>query len=600
MAVRILGISAYYHDAAASLVEDGRIVAAAQQERFSRVKGDASFPHDAIAYCLDEAGVTESQLDHIVFYEDPAAKFERLLVSYQMTAPWSLRSFLRAMPDWLTRKLWLGGEIAHEMGVDIPVRMCDHHLSHAASAFYPSPFDEAAIITVDGVGEWATATWGTGRGNAVELSEEIRYPNSMGLLYSAFTYYCGFKVNLGEYKLMGLAPYGEPVYADTIRDDLVHIGDDGSFILNQDYFDYAGGLKMINSRFCDLFGGPPREPESKLEQRHMDLARSIQEVLTGCILSMCRHVKDKTGMADAVLAGGVALNVVSAGRLMREGIFDRVWIQPAAGDAGGALGAALWMWHDVLGNERTAAASDSMEGALLGPAIDCESDEDDAALGALGAVWKTLDDDELASLIAGEVASGKVVAVARGRSEFGPRALGARSILGDARSPDMQRHMNMKIKFRESFRPFAPVVLAEDAAEWFDGVTDSPYMLVAFDVAEPKRASDLDEGLEGLDKLKAVRSEVPAVTHVDGSSRVQTVDAVRHPFLHDVLTRFKEATGVPVMINTSFNVRSEPIVNTAADAYRTFMATDIDILVVGGRLLKKEDQPVPQGEGGGS
>jgi carbamoyltransferase len=589
--VHILGISAYYHDAAAALLKDGRIVAAAQEERFSRIKGDASFPRRAVDYCLAAAGLHERDLDDVVFYEDPVVKFERLTTTYHRTAPNGLRSFLRAYPKWLTTNLWLEREIQKELGIDKPIAFCDHHLSHAASAFFPSPFERAAILTIDGVGEWSTSTFGAGEGNWIRLEQEIRFPDSVGLLYSAFTYFTGFKINSGEYKLMGLAPYGRPKYADRIRERLVHVNTDGSLQLNQDYFDYLGGLRMTSERFDELFDGPPRAAESRITQREMDIAASIQEVLNDVVMRMARHVHARTGMKDLVMAGGVALNVVSTGLLAREGPFERIWIQPAAGDAGGSLGAALWQWHMQRGEPRAPAVPDAMQGSLLGPSIEPASDADDRALESMGAVWTTLGDDELPKAIAQLIADGKVIGLARGRMEWGPRALGARSILGDARRPEMQSRMNLKIKFRESFRPFAPMVLAEDAGEYFEIEQDSPYMLFAFPVRASHRLEAPDRGLEGIELLKVPRSDIPAVTHVDYSARVQTIDATRSPFMHRVLQEFKRLTGCSVLINTSFNVRGEPIVCSAADAYRCFVATHIDCLVVGNRLLVREDQP---------
>lgn len=587
---RILGISAYYHDSAAALIEDGRVVAAAQEERFTRLKGDSAFPHQAVNFCLESAGIHEKELDYVAFYENPFAKFDRLLTTYHATAPASLPSFLRSLPVWLTKKLWMGREIAEELGVKKQVYFCDHHLSHAASAFYPSPFQEAAILTIDGVGEWSTTTYGIGAGRDIKLLKHIRFPNSVGLLYSAFTYYTGFKINSGEYKLMGLAPYGKPVYADLISEHLIKVEEDGAIALNQSYFDYVGGLTMTNKRFDELFGGPPRQPESLITQKEMDIAASIQLVLNEIVLKMGQHVYRQTGLKNLVLAGGVSLNVVATGLLSREGPFERIWIQPAAGDAGGSLGAALWMWHDVLANPRLVSTPDGMQGAFLGLAIPQESEHDDVVLERLGATWETMSDEKLQETIAESIANGEIVAVARGRAEFGPRALGTRSILADARSPRMQSHLNLKVKFRESFRPFAPMVLQEDATEYFDVRQESPYMLLCYPVVESRRLKVEDRGLFGIDLLKQPRSDVPAVTHVDYSARVQTVDRERNPFIHSVLTRFKEKTGCPVVVNTSFNVRGEPIVNTAEDAFRCFMATEIDCLVVGNRFLRRDEQ----------
>lgn len=597
----VLGISAFYHDSAAAIIRDGKIIAAAQEERFTRKKGDSSFPVHAINYCLTEANVAERELHHVIFYEHPLTHFERLMSVYHLSAPKSLRSYLRAMPSWLTNKLWLDRVIARELGWKKAVVFCDHHLSHASAAFYPSPFQEAAILTIDGVGEWSTTTYGYGKDNHITLIKEIRFPNSVGLLYSAFTYFTGFKINSGEYKLMGLAPYGKTIYADIIREKLIHVDEDGAIQLNQIYFDYVGGLTMTSAAFADLFGGPPREPETEITQREMDIAASIQTVLNDIVLRMARHVKRETGANNLVLAGGVALNVVSTGLLAREKIFEKIWIQPAAGDAGSSLGAALWYWHHVLGNGRQAVYPDAMEGAFFGPDIPPESVRDDKMLTRLGAVWDALPDRTLQRHIAELIADGKVVAIARGRMEWGPRALGARSILGDARSPKMQSHMNLKIKFRESFRPFAPMVLEEDARSYFDISQESPYMLLAFPVLQERRIplSDEQKSLWGIDLLKVPRSEIPAVTHVDYSARVQTIDMLRHPFVHGVISEFKALTGCSVIINTSFNVRGEPIVMTAEDAYRCFMATDIDCLVVGNRLLERsrqENAPLSEGE----
>lgn len=589
----ILGLSAYYHDSAAALLKDGDIVAAAQEERFTRIKGDQNFPREAVAYCLDAAGIDIERVDEVVFYENPLLKFDRLMETYHLSAPKSLKSFLKAFPDWLTTKLWLDREIGHELGTEHRIHCCDHHLSHAASAFYPSPFDAAAIVTIDGVGEWSTTTYGTGEGRTIELAKEMRFPNSLGLLYSAFTYFAGFKINSGEYKLMGLAPYGKPIYVKQIHDHLLQLGDDGSMTLNQTYFDYIGGLTMTNQRFAELFGGAPRKPEAMLTQREMDLAASIQAVLNDAVLRIGRHVRRETGKRHLTLAGGVALNVVATGLLAREKVFEEIWIQPAAGDAGGALGAALWFHHGVLERERPSPnGRDAMKGSFLGPAIETESTADDATLANLGAKWVRLDDATLAERVAELIEAGNVVAVSRGRMEWGPRALGGRSILGDPRSPKMQSHMNLKIKFRESFRPFAPIVLAEDAAEYFDLTQVSPYMLLAFPVAAPRCIDLTDEqkALWGIDLLNVPKSDIPAVTHVDYSARVQTVTADTNPFIHAILSSFKQRTGVSVLINTSFNVRGEPIVNTAEDAYRCFLATEIDYLVIGDRLLARHEQ----------
>jgi carbamoyltransferase len=586
----ILGISAYYHDSAAALVIDGEITAAAQEERFTRIKGDAAFPHAAVDFCLDRAGLTEHDVDHVVFYENPIVKFDRILSTQHLNVPHSLRNVLRTLPSWLTRKLWLRHEIASELGITASVHACDHHLSHAASAFYPSPFAEAAILTLDGVGEWSTATWGTGRGAHIELREQLRFPNSIGLLYSAFTYFTGFKINSGEYKLMGLAPYGVPKYRDLILTKLVHQKDDGSIILNQRYFDYVNGVTMTNRAFDDLFGGPPRQPESPITEREMDIAASVQAVLNELVMKIAAHVRQTSGMRNLTLAGGVALNVVTNGILLRSGLFDSIWIQPASGDAGGAIGAALWLWHAVLDGRRRPVHTDMMQGGFLGPDIAPDSADDDEILRRLGASWIALDDASLHRRIAESMAQGRVVAIARGRMEFGPRALGARSILGDARLPSMQSRMNQKIKFRESFRPFAPVVLAEKARDWFDLDVESPYMLLTAAVTGKRRRDVAAATLRGFDRLSVARSEIPAVTHVDDSARVQTVDATRNPFLHAVLAEFDRLTGCPVAVNTSFNVRGEPIVNTVEDAYRCFMATEIDDLVAGNRFLTREEQ----------
>jgi carbamoyltransferase len=596
----ILGLSAFYHDSAAALVRDGVIVAAAQEERFTRVKHDSGFPARAAGYCLAEAGLGPGDLDAVIFYEKPLVKFERLLETYVAFAPRGFRPFLKAMPSWLRVKLFLPREIDRGLGDAYrgPILFARHHESHAAAAFFPSPFEEAAIITADGVGEWSTTTWGVGRGDRIELKQEVRFPHSLGLLYSAFTYYTGFKINSGEYKLMGLAPYGEPRYADLILDKLIELKDDGSFRLDQRYFGYCDGLRMTNRRFHALFGGPPRAPEAPLTQREMDLAASVQAVTERALLNMARHVHEHTGLHDLCLAGGVALNCVANGRLLREGPFRRLWIQPAAGDAGGALGAALHAWHHHFEGPRAPVEPDAQSGSYLGPAFD---DADVAArLDALGAVHARLDDDELPGRVAELLDAGRVVGFFQGRMEFGPRALGSRSILGDPRDPRTQTVMNLKIKYRESFRPFAPSVLEEHAGEYFDLPVPSPYMLLVAQVAGARRrqASDEEAAFQGLDRLKVVRSDIPAVTHVDGSARVQTVSREIAPRYHAVLEAFRERTGCAVVVNTSFNVRGEPIVCTPEDAYRCFMATQMDALVIENRLCLKPKQPALAGAEG--
>jgi len=594
--VNILGISAFFHDSAAALVRDGRIVAAAQEERFTRKKHDEAFPARAAAWCLAEAGLAAADLDAVVFYEKPLVKFERLLETALAFAPRGFPAFLAAMPRWLQRKLHIPREIDRGLGGDYagPILFTTHHESHAASGFYPSPFDEAAILTLDGVGEWSTATWGTGRGNRIRLEAEMRFPHSPGLLYSAFTLFCGFRVNSGEYKLMGLAPYGDPRFAAAILAEVVDLRPDGSFWLDQSFFDYCAGLRMTSRRFDRLLGGPPRRPEGPLTQREMDVAASIQQVLEEIVLRMGRHVHARTGMKNLCLAGGVALNCVGNGRVLREGPFKNLWIQPAAGDAGGALGAALCVWYGYLNNPRTTDGVHSAQGAsLLGP--EYSNDEAMAALNTLGAVYTKVDGpalyDRVAELLAGE----KVIGWFQGRMEFGPRGLGCRSILGDARDRRMQSQMNLKIKFRESFRPFAPSVLAERVGEVFDVPVgfSSPYMLLVAPVRGERRVAPGpgDEQLRGIDKLRSTRSDVPAITHVDYSARIQTVDAARHGRYHRLLEAFYRRTGSPVLINTSFNVRGEPIVCSPADAYRCFLATDMDVLVLERHILLKERQP---------
>jgi carbamoyltransferase len=590
--MNVLGISAFFHDSAAALVQDGRIVAAAEEERFTRRKHDDRFPERAAAWCLQEAAITVDRLDAVVFYEKPLIKFERLLESALAFAPRGFRSFAAAMPPWLQRKLHLPREIDRGLGGAYtgPILFATHHESHAASAFFPSPFEDAAILTLDGVGEWSTATWGTGHGNRIELREEMRFPHSPGLLYSAFTGYCGFRVNSGEYKLMGLAPYGEPRFVDLILDRIVRLHDDGSFWLDQRFFRYCHGLTMTSPAFHALFGGPPRAAEGPITQREMDIASSIQRVTEEIVLRMARHVHARTGMRNLCMAGGVALNCVANGRLLREGPFERLWIQPAAGDAGGALGAALMHWHGHLGKPRVPEATDAQRGSLLGPVYDDASIV--AALDRMGAVRETLADDALAEAVAMELASGRIVGHFDGRAEFGPRALGNRSILGDPRDPSMQRRMNVAIKFRESFRPFAPAVIEGKQGKWFELDAESPYMLLVAPVAAAHRGdAAAAAAARGLAKLKAVTGDVPAITHVDGSARVQTVSAGRAPRFHAILRAFERRTGCPVLVNTSFNIRGEPIVHDPADAYRCFMLTDMDVLVVGNHLMRKERQP---------
>ena len=591
----ILGISAFYHDSAAALIVDGDIIAAAQEERFTRKKADHGFPQNAVDYCLQEAGLTPDQLDYVGFYDKPVTKFERLLETYLAFTPAGYRSFRKAMPLWLKQKLHLPGELSSGLHDRYTGRyvFTDHHESHAASAFFPSPFEEAAILTLDGVGEWSTSCFGVGRGNKIELIDEIRFPHSLGLLYSAFTYYTGFRVNSGEYKVMGLAPYGKPVFKDKILSHVIDLKEDGSFRMDMSYFNYCQGLTMTSKKFHDLFDGPPQKPESEVTQREMDLAASVQAVTEEIMLRMSRHVHEKTGLKNLVLAGGVALNCVGNGRILREGPFDQLWIQPAAGDAGGALGTALFIWHQLLEKPRDPQGKDSQKGSLLGPAF--SDGEIIRTLSQHGTVYTSCNsDEELCETVADLIAEEKVIGWFQGRMEFGPRALGARSILGDARSQKMQSIMNLKIKFRESFRPFAPLVLQEHVDRYFEmrPCEESPYMLLVAPVKEAIRTelgADYDQAF-GIDKLHYSRSEIPAVTHVDYSARVQTVDEDRNPLLHKLMMRFNEKTGCPVLINTSFNVRSEPIVCTPEDAYRCFMMTDMDVLVLGRQILRKDRQ----------
>ncbi len=592
MSTYILGISAFYHDSAACLVRDGEIVAAAQEERFTRKKHDSEFPHHAVQYCLREAGIGASDLRCIGFYDKPLLTFERLLETHLATAPLGIRLFWKSMVVWIKKKLWIPQIIQEELQCDVPVLFGEHHESHAASAFYPSPFEEAAIMTLDGVGEWTTTSYGHGRGAEIHTLAETRFPHSLGLLYSAFTYFTGFKVNSGEYKLMGLAPYGEPKYVQQILDNVIDLKDDGSFKLNTRYFDYMSGLKMTSSAMDGLFDGPPRQPESPLTQREMDLARSCQVVTEEVMLRIARQVHAETGSKNLCMAGGVALNCVGNGRILREGPFENMWIQPAAGDAGGALGVALALWYRYLNNERSVSESgDAMHASLLGPAFDV--DEIASFMREQGAVGRHLEDGELSVSVAEALAEGKVVGWFQGRMEFGPRALGARSILGDPRSKETQSVMNLKIKFRESFRPFAPSVLREHVHDFFELDADSPYMLQVAPVKQERQIamSEAEEGLFGIEKLNVPRSDLPAVTHVDYSARVQTVRRQDNPRYYDLIEAFYRLTGYPVVVNTSFNVRGEPIVCTPEDAYRCFMRTNMDYLVLGNYVLDKRDQP---------
>ncbi|MGK2960906.1 MAG: carbamoyltransferase family protein [Gemmatimonadaceae bacterium] len=592
MASTILGISAFYHDSAACVVSDGEIIAAAQEERFTRKKGDDAFPSMAVEYCLREAGATTADIDAVVFYDKPLLKFERILETYLSVAPRGFGSFLKAGPLWIKEKLYTDRAIRDALGKFTgKVLYAEHHESHAASAFFPSPFDEAAILTIDGVGEWATASIGRGEGSSIELIRELQWPDSLGLLYSAFTYHAGFKVNSGEYKVMGLAPYGRPVYVDAIRRHLIDLREDGSFRLDQRYFNYLSGLTMTSPAFDEIFGGPPRVPESPLTQREMDLARSIQDVCEEIVLRMVRSAHRETGSRSLCLAGGVALNAVANGRVMRESPFERIWIQPAAGDAGGALGAALLASHRHFGQPRTPKAADAMYGARLGPSY--SDQEIERELLASGAVLEKLGCDEIVSRTAELIAKEHVVGWFQGRMEFGPRALGGRSILADPRSPRMQSLINLKIKFREGFRPFAPSVLEERAAEYFDLDGESPYMLIVAAVREERRLPMPDHrgDLWGIEALNVPRSDVPAVTHLDYSARIQTVSAERDPMYHRLISEFDRIAGCPVLVNTSFNVRGEPIVCTPIDAYRCFMRTHLDYLAIGSFLLDKKQQP---------
>ena len=596
--MRVLGISAFYHDSAAALIEDGHLVAAAQEERFTRKKHDAGFPQNAVQYCLDETGTKLADIDYVAFYDKPFLKFERLLETYLAYAPRGFQSFRMAMPLWLKEKLFQKTVLRDEMkrwqpDFDWHKRLLfgEHHQSHAASAFFPSPYEEAAVLCMDGVGEWATTSLAWGKGNKLEMLKEIHFPHSLGLLYSAFTYYTGFKVNSGEYKVMGLAPYGEPKYKDKILEHIVDLKEDGSFRLDQKYFDYCTGLRMTNEKFGELFGGKARTPEEMLTQHHMDLAASVQAVTEEIVIRLARSVRKETGAKNICLAGGVALNCVANGKLLRENLFDGIWVQPAAGDAGGAVGAAYAAYHGYLGQGRKLNGHlDGMAGSYLGPEFG--DDEIEQRLAAVGARYTRLTRDQLIEQTAQALADEKAVGWMQGRMEFGPRSLGARSILGDARSPSMQKTLNLKVKYRESFRPFAPAVLREDVDKYFDIKTDSPYMLMVAPVNEDRRRamSEDEEALFGIDKLNVPRSDIPAVTHVDYSARIQTVHKETNPAFHDLLTSFKAKTGYSVVVNTSFNVRGEPIVCTPEDAFRCFMGSEIEVLVVGNCFLRKEDQ----------
>ncbi len=595
----ILGISAFYHDSAACLIKDGEIIAAAQEERFTRIKHDATFPVFAIKYCLKEAKISPNKIGNIVFYEKPFMKFERLLETYLAFAPKGFSSFAKAMPLWIKDKLFLKSKLINEFesllgnSVNWSERLLfsEHHLSHAASAYYPSPFKSAAILTLDGVGEWTTTSLAVGQGRDLKIIKELKFPHSLGLLYSAFTYYTGFKVNSGEYKIMGLAPYGQPKFANLIKEKLVNIAEDGSFQLDMSYFDYATGLKMTNDKFDALFGGPPRNSKTKLTQKDMDLAASIQKVTEEIVFRIAKYLAKETGERNLCLAGGVALNCVANGNLLRKKIFNNIWIQPAAGDSGGALGAAMSAWHLFYKKDRnTSSKRDSMKGALLGPEF---SDiEIEADLRASSAIYKKLSDPELIDAVAIALVNEKAVGWMQGRMEFGPRALGGRSILADPRSPSMQKILNHKVKYRESFRPFAPSVLREDVSEWFEHDIDSPYMLFVADVKEDKRLpiTKEEDKFLGFEKLNVARSIVPAITHIDYSARIQTVHADINPRYHAVISKFKEKTDCPIVVNTSFNVRGEPIVCSPHDAFKCFMGTELDVLVVGNYLLYKEDQ----------
>ena len=589
--MNILGISAFYHDSAACLVKDGAIVAAAQEERFTRKKHDFAFPSHAVHYCLKQGGIKGDQLDYVCFYDKPFIKFERILETYLAYAPSGIRSFMMAIPLWIKQKLWMKELIKDQIEYHGMILFPEHHESHAASAFFASPFQEAAFLTIDGVGEWTTTSYGLGRNNQIQILSELHFPHSLGLLYSAFTYYTGFKVNSGEYKVMGLAPYGRPVYRDLILSELMDLKEDGSFRLNMDYFNYCTGLTMTNAKFNRLFGGPPRKPESDVTQRDMDLARSVQDVTEEVMLRMAKHIHCETGQKNLCLAGGVALNCVGNGRVLREGPFKNIWIQPAAGDAGGAVGAALFVWYQYLDNQRAAdGQNDFMKGSFWGP--DFSRDEIGLYLRGRSIPFEEIPDGDIPEKVADLIASQKTIGWFQGRMEFGPRALGGRSIIGDARSPKMQEIMNLKIKFRESFRPFAPSVLKEKVSDYFDLDRESPYMLIVAPVKESirRKMTQEEQSYFGLDKLHVVRSVIPAVTHVDYSARVQTVTEETNPLYYRMIKKFGQKNDCPVIINTSFNVRGEPIVCTPEDAYLCFMRTNMDYLIMGNYLLNKEDQ----------
>lgn len=594
--MRILGLSCFYHDSAACILVDGKLIAAAQEERFTRIKHDAAYPDKAIAYCLKEAGITGKDLDLVAFYDKPFLKFERILETHLAFAPKGLRAFLEAVPVWIKQKLWIKETLREKLGFEGKILFPEHHQSHTASAFYPSPFQEAAILTMDGVGEWTTTSYGAGHGNHVEILGEIRFPHSLGLLYSAFTYYTGFKVNSGEYKVMGLAPYGKPVYKDIILKELIDLKEDGSFKMNMKYFDYCAGLRMTNARFDQLFGGPRRKPESRVTQREMDLARSVQEVTEEVMIRMANHVRKETGMKNLCLSGGVALNCVGNGKILRECGYEDIWIQPAAGDAGSAVGAAYFVWHHYLNKPRSVLRNgDAMSGAYLGPSF--AADEIENFLKKNDIPYRKLTDLEIPETIADLIAQEKVIGWFEGRMEFGPRALGGRSIIGDARSPKMQETMNLKIKFRESFRPFAPTVLEEKSSQYFEFNHKSPYMLLVAPVAQKIRREMSSEEIkkEGIELLNVSRSSIPAVTHVDYSARIQTVNKDDHGLYYQIVKKFDEKYGCPVIINTSFNVRGEPIVCSPEDAWRCFMRTHMDYLIMGNFLLdKKEQKPMEQ------